>query len=72
MWEAIIYLVVAIIAVALVPRVQSADARPASLTDIDAPTAEPGRPIPVVFGTCLVKSLNVVWYGDLYYQGVYA
>jgi len=38
---------------------------PASLSDVGAPTAEPGRPIPVVFGTVLVKSPNVVWYGDL-------
>ncbi len=37
----------------------------AELKDFDAPTADEGRPIPVVFGTVLVKSPNVVWYGDL-------
>lgn len=72
MWEALIYLVVAIIAVALVPRPKTAAVRPASLSDIEAPTAEPGRPIPVVFGTVLLKSPNVVWYGDLNYNPVYA
>lgn len=37
-----------------------------SITDFDVPTAEEGRPIPVVFGEVLVKGPNVVWYGDLY------
>lgn len=31
---------------------------------LDIPTAEQGKPIPVIFGTCIVKSSNVVWYGD--------
>lgn len=39
--------------------------KPAELSDVDAPTAEEGRPIPVVFGMVLVKGSNVVWYGDL-------
>lgn len=32
--------------------------------DLQAPTAEAGRPIPVVFGTVTVKSSNVLWYGE--------
>lgn len=43
---------------------------PTSLEDFNAPTAEPGRPVPVVFGTVLLKAPNVVWYGDLGYQQV--
>lgn len=39
--------------------------RPASLKDIDIPTAEPGRPIPVIFGTVKLTGVNIVWYGDL-------
>lgn len=31
---------------------------------LDTPTADEGSPIPVVFGTVLVKQPNVVWYGD--------
>lgn len=31
---------------------------------LNVPTTEEGRPIPVIFGTCIVKSSNVVWYGD--------
>lgn len=37
----------------------------AGLGDVQAPTAEEGRPIPVVFGTVLITGANVVWYGDL-------
>lgn len=40
--------------------------KPAELTDFDAPTAEEGRPIPVVFGTVKVTGSNVLWYGSLY------
>ena len=34
------------------------------------PTADQGKPIPVVFGTVIVESPNVVWYGDLGYRPV--
>lgn len=72
MWEIVIYIVALIVAVALVPRPNSDAQKPASLSDFEAPTAEPGRPIPVVFGTVLLKSPNVVWYGDLFYVPIYA
>lgn len=39
--------------------------KPAALDDFDAPTAEEGRAIPVVFGTVWITGPNVVWYGDL-------
>lgn len=32
--------------------------KPPSLSDFEAPTAEAGRPIPVVFGTITVSGLN--------------
>lgn len=51
------------VSVALAPKPPVPE--PASLEDIEAPTAEEGRPIPVVFGTVTVSSPNVVWYGDL-------
>lgn len=37
----------------------------AGLSDFQVPTADDGRPIPVVWGTLRVKGPNVVWYGDL-------
>lgn len=39
--------------------------KPAALADFEIPTAEEGRPIPVVFGTVRINGPNVIWYGDL-------
>jgi len=36
--------------------------------DIQAPTVEEGRTIPVIWGTVHLNSPNVVWYGDLHAQ----
>ncbi len=38
--------------------------KPEAVKDLEDPTAEAGRPVPVVFGTITVKGLNVLWYGD--------
>ncbi|MGL5632300.1 MAG: hypothetical protein ACRDD3_08045 [Azovibrio sp.] len=63
----IYYLVVMVVAnllsQALAPK--SPQPKSASLSDIDVPTAEEGRPIPVVFGSVILRGANVVWYGDL-------
>jgi len=37
----------------------------ASLDEIEAPTAEAGRPIPVLWGRRQIKAPNCIWYGDL-------
>lgn len=63
MWYLLALVVTALVSVALAPK--PPEPKPASLSDIDAPTAEEGRPIPVVFGTVLIRGANVVWYGDL-------
>lgn len=39
-------------------------ARPDSVQELEEPTAEAGRPIPVLFGTVELKSPNVLWFGD--------
>lgn len=54
----------AVVTYALMPK--PPEPKPAELTDFDAPTAEEGRPIPVVFGTVKVTGANVLWYGSLY------
>jgi len=36
-----------------------------SIGNFDFPSAEEGRAIPVVWGDCLIKAPNVLWYGDL-------
>ena len=63
MWYLVVIVVAALVSVALAPK--PPEPKPASLSDVDAPPAEEGRPIPVVFGTVLLRGANVVWYGDL-------
>lgn len=35
-----------------------------SLGEFEIPTAEEGRSLPVIWGTCCLRAPNVVWYGD--------
>jgi hypothetical protein len=65
----IILVIVIIIAIALQPSPPEGQP-PASLADVDAPTAEQGKPITKVFGTYVVQAPNVVWYGDLSYTAI--
>ncbi|MGY6535287.1 MAG: hypothetical protein ACXIVG_08085 [Pararhodobacter sp.] len=58
-------LVLSAISYALNPRPKSEKPQAAGLDDFALPTAEEGRPIPVVFGTVLITGPNVVWAGDL-------
>ncbi len=63
MWWYIVVFVVGLVAsYSLMPRPQNA--KPAGLGDIQAPTAEIGREIPVLFGERDLSGPNVVWYGD--------
>lgn len=34
------------------------------VTDLEGPTAEAGRPIPVLFGELEITGLNCLWYGE--------
>lgn len=52
------------VAVALIFMPKPKTAKPDANKDFENPTAEAGRPLPVVFGTITVKGLNVLWYGD--------
>ena len=64
MWFQIaLFIISTVVSILLAPKPQAP--KPASLSDFDIPTAEEGRPIPVVFGTVTVTGTNVVWYGDL-------
>ena len=65
----IIFLVIVIIAaIALQPKPPGV--KPATLSEVDAPTADEGKPVPKVFGTIVVQSPNIVWYGDLSYTKI--
>jgi hypothetical protein len=59
----IVLALASMIYIALAPKPPAPKPKP--LSDVDAPTAEEGRPIPVVFGSVLLRGSNVVWYGDL-------
>lgn len=52
-----------IIAYLLLPQPKAA--KPDAARDPEAPTAEAGRPIPVIFGDVTIKSPNTLYYGDL-------
>ncbi len=32
--------------------------------DLEDPTAEAGKPVPVIWGTLTLKGLNILWYGE--------
>lgn len=64
MWVQVAFLVVSLVlSYMLAPKPDTPD--PAKLEDLDVPTADPARKVPVVFGTVWIQDPNVVWYGDL-------
>ena len=67
-WNFIVQIVVSLvltaISYALSPKPKNARPKAAGLDDFNLPTADEGRPIPVVFGTVLLRGPNVVWAGD--------
>ena len=64
MWQFFIGLGIALIATfAIRPKPQNV--RPSGINEIEVPTAEEGREIPVLFGSRDISGANVVWYGDL-------
>lgn len=58
-----VFLVAFAVAYTIGPKTQTR--KPAGLNEFQAPTAEVGREIPVLFGTRDLNGPNVVWYGDL-------
>lgn len=70
MWETVIILSVLAFVIAYSQTPKTPKPKPPTLEDININTAEQGRPIPVVFGTRVLKSGNVAWYGDLRYKKI--
>lgn len=62
-WYIAVFIVALVVSYSMMPKPQSQP--PAGLGDINVPTAEEGREIPVLFGTRVLYGPNVVWYGDL-------
>jgi hypothetical protein len=59
----VVLVVAAVISYALAPKPPTQP--PPALEDFTVPTAEEGRPVPVVFGEVWITGSNVLWYGDL-------
>lgn len=66
----ILFVVVLVASELLRPKPKFEDARPAGLGDFKFPTATEGRVIPIIWGTVLVESMNVVWYGALEQEAI--
>lgn len=60
---AVLFIIALVVAYTMQPKPETRP--PAGLDEIQAPTAEVGREIPVLFGTRKMDGPNVVWYGDL-------
>lgn len=63
-WWLIIVAAIALTAVSYLLRPKIKAPKPEAVQDLDDPTAEAGRPIPVPFGTPTIKGLNYLWYGE--------
>lgn len=61
-WYLVVWIVAFVAAYALMPRPRQQ--RP-PVQEINAPTAQEGREIPVLFGSRYITGPNVVWYGDV-------
>ena len=63
-WVALAMMVIStVVSAMLAPKPK--DAEPSSLGEFQVPTAEEGRPIPMVLGTCKCKGPNITWWGAL-------
>jgi hypothetical protein len=71
MWVYVAVLAVStLLSLALAPKPKQQEAVAEDLQGIKTPTAEEGKPIPVLFGTRDIQNQNVVWYGDFATQAV--
>jgi hypothetical protein len=61
-WYVAVFVVALVVAYSSIPKPQSLP--PPGLGDVQVPTAEEGREIPVLFGTRELRGPNVLWYGD--------
>jgi hypothetical protein len=60
--QILVSVAISFVAAIIMPRPKTE--KPDEVKDLELPTAEAGRPIPVVFGEITVKSPNVLWYGE--------
>lgn len=58
----LIGMAIAVVGYLLMPKPKQP--KPDAAKDMEGPTAEAGRPVPVVFGTLTVKGSNALWDGE--------
>ncbi len=63
-WLIALLISVAIQIVAYIIMPKPKTPKPEAAKELENPTAEAGIPIPVVFGSKIIKSPNVLWFGD--------
>lgn len=61
LWQLAIGIGLTAVAAFLLPRPRQAKPE---FRDLEYPTAEAGRPIPILFGTREIKGLNVIYYTE--------
>ena len=61
-WYVVVFIVALVVAYSMQPKPQNG--KPNGFEDVQAPTAEEGIEIPVLFGTRVINGSNVCWYGD--------
>ncbi|MEL4071746.1 hypothetical protein WKW50_16500 [Ochrobactrum sp. GPK 3] len=60
----IIALALMVVSYLIMPKPKEASTE---VDDLEDPTAEAGKPLPVPFGTITLKGLNVLWFGEKRY-----
>lgn len=63
-WIITLIITIALQVVAYVLQPKPKVAKPSAAEDLEDPTADMGRPIPVIFGTVTIKGLNVLGFWD--------
>lgn len=58
----LLLMVVQVAAYALMPKPKGP--KPDEVRDLEEPTAEAGKPIPVIFGEVTIKEYNFLWTGN--------
>lgn len=61
----IIALALMIVAYLIMPKPKTSSGE---TQDLENPTAEAGKPLPVLFGTKTIKGLNILWFGEKRYR----
>lgn len=62
-WQLILWVATTVVSYLLRPKAETQ--KPPGIGTVEAPTADVGREIPVLFGTRDIKGPNVVWFGDV-------